>query len=90
MGTASLRILPNYREALMKLARADSEGVYYQTRYGKCGNTVRISHFLYRSLGTKDPLLSRRSFHRSFPEKKEGIIYEYRFARLRRGRPGRL
>ena len=60
MGTASLRILPNYREALMKLARADSEEFYYQTRYGKCGNTVRISHFLYRSLGTKDPLLSRR------------------------------
>ena len=67
MGTASLRILPNYREALMKLASADSEEFYYQTRCGKCGNTVGISHFLYRSLGTKDPLLSRSRLIQSFP-----------------------
>ena len=70
MGTASLRILPNYREALMKLARADSEGFYYQTRCGKCGNTVGISHFLYRSLGAKDPLLSRGIISSEFPGKK--------------------
>ena len=70
MGTASLRILLNYREALMKLARADSEGFYYQTRYGKCGNTVRISHFLYRSLGDKRPAAQPRIISSEFPGKK--------------------
>lgn len=44
------------REALIKSTRTGSERFCLQTRYGKCGNTVCISHFSYRRLGVKDPL----------------------------------
>ena len=48
--------------ALIKSTRTGSERFCLQTRYGKCGNTVCISHFSYRRLGAKDPLSSRKRF----------------------------
>ena len=57
----------NAREALIKSARADGERFWFQTRFGKWGNTLCISHFSNRSLGAKDSPLSRRRFIQSFP-----------------------
>ncbi len=54
------------REALIKSTRTGSERFCLQTRYGKCGNTVCISHSSYRRLGAKDPLSSRRRFIQRF------------------------
>lgn len=56
------------REALIKSTRTGSKRFCLQTRYGKCGNTVCISHFSYQRLGAKDPLSSRRRFIQSFPK----------------------
>ncbi len=54
------------KEALIKSARADSEGFFVGARVGKGRNTWCISPFPARSSGGKDPLLRRSRFIQSF------------------------
>ena len=59
------------REALIKLARADSERFCFPGKYEKQRNTVCISCFSYCTGEAKDTLLSRRRFIQRFPRVRE-------------------
>ena len=58
-----------FREALIKSARAGSEGFCSQAKDEKWRNTECISHFSSCGMGTKGPLSGRRRFVQRFLRK---------------------
>ena len=72
------------REALIKLTRTGSEKFCLQTRYGKCGNTVCISHFSYRRLGQKIRCPAEGDLFRVSPKKQEEQIMIRRIIEINR------